>query len=119
MKFVRWAAAAVTVLMSLMSLPIAFDAAEQKIPVPIAWAITVLGVLGIVAAIGLVVRASWGRPAVLAVGAVNAVGAVIALVTGAEGAVIGLVVSALILVLGFLTSDTDATRQPVSSPSLG
>jgi hypothetical protein len=119
MRFVRWAAVAVTALMSLMNLPMVFEAAEQKIPVPLAWAITVLGFLGIVAAVGLAVRAPWGRPAVLAVGAVNAVGAVIALVTSTEGAVIGLVVSALILVLGFLTSDTDSSPQRVSSPSLG
>jgi hypothetical protein len=119
MKFVRWAAAAVTILMSLMNLPVAIDAPELKIPAPVAWAITVLGVLGIAAAIGLIVRASWGRSAVLAVGAVNAVGAVIALVTGIEGAVIGLVVSTLILVLGFLTSDADSSRVPASSPSLG
>jgi hypothetical protein len=118
MRIVRWAAAAVTVLMSLMNLPIAFGRGDDTIPAALAWAITALGVLGIAAAIGLILRARWGRPAVLAVSAVNAAGAVIALVTGGEGAVIGLTVSALSLVLGVLTSDTDTARLPASSPSL-
>jgi hypothetical protein len=119
MRIIRWAAAAVTVLMSLMNLPIVFEAGSQKIPTAIAWAITVLGVVGIAAAIGLIRRARWGRPAVLAVGALNAVGAVIALINDSEGAVIGLVVSTLILVFGLLTSDTDTSRLPASSRSVG
>jgi len=112
MKLVRWAAATVTVLMSLMNLPIAFAAGDQNIPVPIAWAISALGVVGLVAAFGLVRRAPWGRPAVLAVGALNAVGAVIALFTGGVGAIIGLVVSTLILVLGYLTRGPAAALLP-------
>jgi hypothetical protein len=119
MKIVRWAAAAVTVLMSLLDLPVAFAAAEENIPVAIAWAISLLGAAGLAAAIGLVLRTDWGRPAVLVVGAVNAVGAVIALVRSQEGAPIGLVLSALILVLGFLATDTDTSRLRASSPSLG
>jgi hypothetical protein len=105
--------------MSLMNLPFAVDSGEQTIPAALAWAVTGLGVLGIVAAIGLLRRASWGRPAVLAVGAVNAVGAVIALVTDVEGAIIGLTLSVLILVLGSLTSDAGSSRQAAPSPSLG
>jgi hypothetical protein len=119
MRIIRWAAAAVTVLMSLMNLPIAFDATEQKIPIAIAWAITVLGVLGIAAAVGLIRRARWGRPAVLAIGAVNVVGAIIAMIKNMDGAAIGLTVSALILLLGFLTSDNDVSRRAVSSPTPG
>jgi hypothetical protein len=115
MKIVRWAAASVTVLMSLMNLPFAVDDGGQNLPAVLDWAVSVLGVLGIVAAVGLVRQARWGRAAVLAVGAVNAIGAVIALITGAEGAAIGLVVSALILILGFLTPDTDTSRLPASS----
>jgi hypothetical protein len=118
MKLFRWAAVAATALMSLMNLPVAFAADEQDIPIVIACAISVLGVLGFVAAGGLIRGVAWGRPAVLAVGAVNAVGAVIALITGGEGATIGLVVSAMILVFGFL-ADAGASRLPTSSPSLG
>jgi len=114
MRFVRWAAAAVTILMSLMNLPFAFDAGNSN-PLPaLAWAISLLGVLGIVAAIGLLRRASWGRPAVLVIGAINLVGAVVALVVGSEGAVIGLVVSSLIVVLGLLSGGARGNR--ASSP---
>lgn len=114
MKAVRWSAAIVTTLMSLLDLPVAVAAGDQDIPVALAWAISLLGVLGLVAVVGLIRRTTWGRPAVLAVGAVNGFGAVVALLTGGEGAAIGLVLSALILVLGFFSSsqETSAARTP-------
>ena len=111
MKAVRWAAAAVTALMSLMNIPDRVRPATSASPTPVAWAATVVGVLGLVAAVGLLRRATWGRPAVLAVGAVNLVGAVVALANGWEGAAIGLVVSLLILGLGFL-ADREALPRP-------
>ena len=117
MRVVRPAAAAVTVLMSLMNLPFAIDSGEDEIPAALAWAISALGVIGLIAAVGLLRRRTWGRPAVLAVGAVNLVGAVVALATGMEGAPIGLTVSILILVLGFLTSDAERARVPAPSLS--
>ena len=86
MKAIRWAAVAVTALMSLMNLPIAFDDGGSDIATPLAWGVTVLGVLGLVAAVALLRRVPWGRPAVLAVGAVNLVGAVVALANEWEGA---------------------------------
>jgi hypothetical protein len=110
MKAIRWAAAAATVLMSLMNIPIAFDDGGADLATPVAWAISLLGVLGLVAAVGLLLRAPWGRPAVLAVGAVNLAAGVVALAKGWDGAVIGLVVSALILVLGYLASAADTPR---------
>ena len=113
MRIVRWAAAAVTILMSLMNLPFAVDAGGSNPPPALAWAISLLGVLGIVAAIGLLRRAAWGRPAVLVIGAVNLAGAVAALIMGMEGAVIGLVVSSLIVVLGLLTRGSEHA-EPVS-----
>jgi len=102
MTAVRWAAAVATVLMSLMNLPLAFDRGET--PGAVAWAATVAGALGLVAAAGLLLRTSWGRPAVLAIGAVDLAGAVAALAAGWEGAVIGLVVSTLIVVLGWFSA---------------
>ena len=116
MRIVRWAAAAVTILMSLMNLPFAFDDGGADLAAPPRWAITVLGVVGIVAAVGLLRRAAWGRPALLTVGAVNLVGAVIAVATQMQGAFIGLTVSALIVVLGALARDGERTR--VASPSV-
>jgi hypothetical protein len=115
MRVVRWAAAAATIVMSLMDLPFAVDPGSSN-PTPLlAWAISLLGVLGIVAAIALLRRASWGRPAVLVIGAINFAAAVVALIIGSEGAVIGLVVSGLIVVLGLLTPRS-ARAEQVSSP---
>lgn len=105
MKALRWTAAAVTVLMSLMNLPAAFDT-DLAMPAAMRWAATVIGVLGLVAAVGLVRRAPWGRPAVLAIGGLNLAGAVVALVNDWEGAAIGLAVSLLTVVLGYLADRT-------------
>lgn len=120
MRIVRWAAVAVTVLMSLMNLGAALGSGDDKLSAPILVAIAALAVAGFVAAIGLALRTVWGRPAVLAVGALNLLGAIIALINGGDGAVIGLVVSALILLLGTLSTDAGSARRVGgSAPSLG
>ena len=49
MKILRYAAAAVTILMSLLNLPFAF---ADGVSPPIGWLVTSLGVAGIVAAVG-------------------------------------------------------------------
>jgi len=118
MRFVRWAAAAVTILMSLMNLPFAVDDGGSNFPQALNWSITLLGVLGIVAAIGLLRRAAWARPAVLAIGAVNLAGAIAGLIFGLEGAIIGLVVSSLIVVLGLLTPASDRPQAVAMPPSV-
>jgi hypothetical protein len=110
MNAVRWAAVAATALMSLMNVPVAVDRGE--VPVGAAWAATVLGVVGLVAAVGLSRRQPWGRPAVLAVGALNLAGAIVAVVNDWDGAAIGLTVSVVLLVLAFLTPAQDARRTP-------
>ena len=46
MKTIRWAAAAITILMSLMNVPIAFGGSSDDIPTGLAWAVTALGVAG-------------------------------------------------------------------------
>ena len=111
MRIVRWAAAAVTILMSLMNLPFAVDAGALNPPPALAWAISVLGVLGIVAAIGLLRRSPWGRLAVLVIGAVNLAAAIAALIIGAEGAVIGAIV-----VLGLLTPGSVQAERVTTPP---
>ncbi|HEY5978242.1 MAG TPA: hypothetical protein VIT41_01295 [Microlunatus sp.] len=118
MRTVRWAAATATILMSLMNLPFAVDNGGAGLPSVLNWLISLLGVVGIVSALGLLRHAGWGRPAVLAVGAINLVGAVLALVAGLEGAIIGLVVSVCIVILGLLTRSGDGARVPASSPSM-
>lgn len=117
MRTIRWAAAAATILMSLMNLPFVIDDGGAGLPAVVNWLISLLGVVGIVSAIGLLRHAGWGRPAVLVVGAINLIGAVVALVGGMEGAIIGLVVSAGILVLGLLTRSGDRAPVVASAPS--
>lgn len=113
MKPLRWAAVAATVLMSLMNLPVAIDNNED-VATPLAVLISVVGVLGLVAAYGLARRLPWGRPAVIGLGAANVAGAVLALVNDWDGAAVGLVVAGLMLVLGIL-----ADRRPTPAPALG
>ncbi len=114
MRAVRYAAAAVTVLMALMNLPFAF-ARPDDVARPVAWLVTLVGVAGIVAAVALLRRTGWAAPAVTVIGALNVVGALVALATRQEGAVIGLVVSALGTVLGLacLRMRTAPATRPV------
>jgi hypothetical protein len=100
MKIIRWAAVAATVLFVLMNLGAAIDP-EQEGWVRIVGA--VLGVAGAAAATGLVLNRTWGRPAVIGVGALNVGAAVVGMATGLEGGVIGLVVGGLGVLLGALT----------------
>jgi hypothetical protein len=99
-RVLRYAAAGVTALMSLMNLPFAIDDGGTGTPVPLAWLITLLGVAGLVAAIALLRGAGWAAWAVTAIGVVNLIGAGIALARDMEGAYIGLVLSAVIIALG-------------------
>jgi hypothetical protein len=108
MRILRYAAAAVTILMSLMNLPFAF---ADGVSPPIGWLVTLLGVAGIVSAIALLSKASWAAWAVTAIGVANLAGAVIALALNRDGAVVGLVVSTLITALGF-TCVRAAARSP-------
>ncbi len=83
------------VLLSLMNLPAPFAA-----DAPAAWwSVTALGITGLAVAVALVRRLEWAAMATLIVGALNVVGALIALAVGAEGGIIGLTISALIVAL--------------------
>jgi hypothetical protein len=93
MKVVRYVAAAATALMSLMNLPIAFDDGGAGLPGPVAWLISLLGVIGLIVAVALCTRAAWAPAAALAVAVVNLIGAVWAVATGSPGGAIGLTVS--------------------------
>ena len=109
MKIVKWAAVIVTALFVLMNLGVAFDPDQDD------WVRVVGGVLaavGIPALIGLATAQDWGRPAVVAVGLLNAAGGVAALVDDQEGAVIGIVVGGLGALLGFLSGREAMERTP-------
>lgn len=109
MKILRYAAAAVTILMSLMNLPFAFADGVSR---PIGWLVTLLGVAGIVAAVALLSKAYWASWAVTAVGVLNLAGAVLALALNRDGAIVGLVVSTLItaLALAYVRATARAPR---------
>lgn len=102
MRIIRWAAVAVTVLFVLFNLGAAFDAQQEN------W-IQSLGALlaasGAVAATGLATRQPWGRPAVIAVGALNVAAAIAALVADESGGAVGIALGTLAVVLGTLPAD--------------
>ena len=107
MKMIRWAAIAVTTLFVVMNVGAAFDA-EQSDAVRIGGGI--LAVVGIPAVLGLALRQSWGRSAVIGVGVLNVAAGVAAIVGNEDGGAIGIVVGGLGALLGALSDDADAPR---------
>ncbi len=95
MKIIRWAAVAVTALFVLMNAGAVLD------PVQPAWVRVAAAVLA-VAGLGLALNKRWGWAAVVAVGALNCLGAVSTLLFGGEGFAIGLMVGGLAVLLGIL-----------------
>jgi len=108
----RVLAALTTALMGLMNLPIAFDDGGANIPTPLAWLISALGAIGVVTAVALLVKARWATWTAVAVGAVNVVGAVVALTVGSDGAIIGLIVSTVGTALSLAYARVHGSRQP-------
>ncbi|MFC2176814.1 hypothetical protein ACFLRH_00190 [Actinomycetota bacterium] len=100
--------AVLTIIISLMNLPIGFG--DSDIATGLAWAITGLGLVGLIAATALLRKVSWGATAVLAVGFLNLVGGSIAVAADLEGAAIGLGLSALLVAVA-LTYFSLARRQ--------
>jgi hypothetical protein len=99
MKIIRWAAFAVTVLFALMNLGAAIDP-DQDTWVRIVGAVLAVG--GAAAATGLALNRSWGRPAVIAVGAMNVAASLVAMLSDQEGFATGIVVGGLGVLLGAL-----------------
>ncbi len=95
MRTIRYTAAVATIVMSLLNLPFAVDDGGIGLPTVVAWLISLLGLAGIVAAIGLFRSARWSVLAVVAIGALNLVGGIVALARQWDGAAIGLVLSAV------------------------
>lgn len=111
MKYVRILAIVALALVSLFNVGYPFGT-EPKPGLPLAIAVLVLGLAGLVASFGLARNSMWGVPAALVVSGANVVAAILALVTDSEGAVIGLGLSALALVLVFVAgSERRATSQ--------
>jgi hypothetical protein len=105
MRILTWAAVAVTALFALMNLGAALGSGESGAGLRLLGA--VLFVAGAAAAAGLATRRTWGRTAVIGVGAVNVATAAVGLAFDPAAAVVGLVVGGLGVVLGVLA------REPV------
>lgn len=97
-KAARWAALP-TLLMALMNVGAALPVEETDTPAGVNLACAVVGLAGLIAGVALLRRVSWAFAAVVAVGALNLIGAVVALLAGWEGAPNGLVLSVAALVL--------------------
>jgi hypothetical protein len=107
MKLIRWAAVAVTALFALMNLGAALDPEQQG------WVRAVgapLALAGVVAAVGLARDAGWGRPAVIAVGAINVASGIAALIADEPGGAVGIVVGGLAVILGALSGQEGRSR---------
>lgn len=108
-------AAILTIVLSLLNLPAGLTA--DGVPGGVAWGLSVFGVAGLVAGIAALRRASWGPIAVLAVGVINLVGSIVALITDEQGAVVGIVISAAIVaaMLSFFVNDRQRTSAIATS----
>ena len=109
MAVVKWAAAAVTVLMGLANLG---QVAQDN---SVGWKVLglVLAAAALVAVVGLIAGRHWGTTAVIGIGAVNLVAAIIGAVVGLDGWPVAGVLSALGIVLG--TVYTPASHSAVAA----
>lgn len=115
MKIVRWLAAAVLALFSLMNVGLALGGNGTDVALRVLG--PVLGVLGLAAVYGLLRRRHWGMPSALAVCAVNVVATLIVLlVASQDDASAGLVVSLVALVLTAAAAYTSRTSHPQPQP---
>lgn len=107
MKIIRLAAVVVTALFALMNLG---AAADSDVTTWVRVGGAVLAVAGVAAAVGLATNKSWGIAATIAVGVLNAVGGLIALIADEDGGPIGIVAGGLAVLLAVLARQTSADR---------
>jgi hypothetical protein len=101
LSLVRWAAAP-TLLMAVLNVGAGPGTDPKDMPRALAWGATVLGLVGLIAAISLLRRVSWARTAVIVVGALNVAGGILGLVQGYDGAVVGVVLGLAALTLALV-----------------
>lgn len=111
MRRARWAAIP-TLLMAALN--VGAGPSSTDTPAAIAWGATALGLAGLVAGTFLLRGADWARPAVLAIGVINILGGVLAIVQDYEGAGVGIVLGVAAVGLCFLP---DADRRHSSVPT--
>ena len=108
MGIAKWAAVAVTVLMGLANLGLV---GQSHLGLQILGPI--LAVAALVAVVGLATHRSWGVRAVIAVGVVNLVGAIVGAIAGLDGWPVGVVLSGLAIVL---TAVSNPHTRTVATP---
>jgi uncharacterized membrane protein (DUF2068 family) len=117
MKIIRWAATAALILISLMDIGTFSGTGDERVPTAVIVLSMILGVVGLVAAVGLFRRLQWGRSAGVLVTGINVIAAITSLAVGTGGAAIGLVVSGVAMTLCFLAADTPFARTRVATTS--
>lgn len=112
----RWAAAP-TVVMALANVPAAFQPDDFDLPAAVLWLFTAVGVAGLAAAVLLVLRHPIAPPAVAAIGAVNVIGGLAALVGGDGAGVVGLVLGGAALALLLVPAWRRSRRAAGAAPA--
>ena len=97
-KIVRWAALP-TFLMALLNAGAGPASSGNDVPAGVAWAATVVGLIGIVAGVALLRRVGWGAQAVAGVAALNNAGGLAGVVAGWDGGPVGIILGAAALLL--------------------
>jgi hypothetical protein len=78
----RTAAITITAVTALFNLPTALTAGPSQLPTALAWLFTAFGAAGVFVLVAMTRRALWARDAVVAVGTLNVVGGVAAIIAG-------------------------------------
>jgi hypothetical protein len=107
MGIAKWAAIAVTLLMGLANLALV---GQSTLGLKILGPVLAVAALG--AVVGLATQRSWGARAVIAVGAINLVAAIVGAIVGLDGWPVGLVLSGLAIVLAAVSNP--GTRRVVT-----
>jgi hypothetical protein len=82
-------------------------------PRAVAWVGTLVGLAGIVAAVGLIRRLSWARAAVIVIGLINVAGGVVARVQHWSGGVVGVVLGLAAVGLALMPARTARSSSTV------
>jgi len=115
-KIVKWTAVTLTALFALLNLGAAPDSSQAD---GLRILGVVLGVAGVTAAVGLATSRTWGRTAVLIVGAFNLAAATVSLFVAANGldtgaSITGMVLGVVCVALGALVQ-TEAAMKPAAA----
>jgi hypothetical protein len=110
MNSIRWAAV-LTIAMALLNIPVGPTAGPGDVPTAMAWICTAAGIAGLVTGIAVFRRATWVRPAIVALGLFNAAGGIAAMAAGWGGGPVGLVLGLGAVALALVPARRPAVSQ--------